>query len=490
MAEPSGDRVIAAQITRTADGGDAETVPGLLAFSMEPPLFEVTLSSGFPSDGQEMDSFLTGADEIQRYPLLHLQTSEGFFTAIDSRVVRSKTTWGGESLSEIVLQPMFLIKGSVFLWDHELSLTEATIRFWDQNEWAEWFAWTMKRGTPEEPDVIVTQVGKPTLTAEVNGATVLFEDASPSAYYPIGKGEVTLTQSSRFRVKFEQPVPLREFMREWLRPLGFLVSSGTRRTSGIESLSITNREWKSDRDGSLLNTWLQVMPRNPRRPERPGRDKFLHHLKDFDFDSQVQTVFDTHVSHHAAIEQYLDYIHRKPATPMVRLTLLAQLVETFDRSLNPDPDLTPALEAKATEASAAVSAVPGLTQFAAAVQRAVRDSLRPSLSHRLSRMDKEVGGIVSEALGQKTWKNDIPLVRNAVVHGLSSANFFTTNLIPLQVAEAILDLLFEARLLVALGFESAAVKKILTENDPNWWGRRADIVNYLSSFNDFKKYKH
>ncbi|MBC7593214.1 MAG: hypothetical protein H7288_04640 [Kineosporiaceae bacterium] len=82
----------------------------------------------------------------------------------------------------------------------------------------------------------------------------------------------------------------------------------------------------------------------------------------------------------------------------------------------------------------------------------------------------------------------MPAVRNAVIHGLPSVKFLTTNVIPLQVAEEILNLLFEARMLLALGFETDGVKKVLIENDSGWWGRRSDIVTYLDTFAEFAAY--
>ena len=443
----------------------------------------------FPSDSIDLEAFFTGVNEIENYPLLHLQTAEGFFTAIDSRVTRPTQNLGGSKLSEKVLLPQFLIRGSVLLREHELGVTDATVRFWDQDEWAQWSSWKVKNATEEDPDVTIVQMARPTVTAIVNGATISLKDQSPRAYFPIGNGEVTMRQSCVFRLTFDSEIPLKDFMRDWLRPLAFLISSGSRQTSGIDSLSIHNRGWLSDRDGRLLvDTWLEVIASNPeRRPPQQGH-AYLHRLRDFDFERQLQTVFDTFQAHGAAIDQYLDFIHNRPSTPMVRLTLLAQLVETFDRSLNVDAPLTREVECSAKEVEKLLKTREQLRSYASTAERAVRESIRPTLSHRLSRLDRQTGKLVSDALGSGKWKSDVPAVRNAVIHGLPSAKFLTTKVIPLQVAEEILNLLFEARMLLALGFETDGVKKVLIENDSGWWGRRSDIVTYLDTFAEFAAY--
>lgn len=487
MAQPTGERVIAAEITQTNEKGVAETVTGTLTISPDSPTHLITLTGDFPSNEPDIPAFFSGVNELETYPLLHIQTEEGLFTAIDSRVTASKRTFGGPNLSRIVLRPSFVVKGSALLWESELKITDASVRFWDQDEWAEWFSWQVERGTSKERKVVVTQAAMPTYEAEVNGAKVTLEDASPWSYHP-SSGRVEMKQTSTFRIVFDEEVPLREFMADWLRPLSFLVSSGTRRTSGVEEMWIRNSNWKSDLDGSPIETPLQVIPRNPTRKEHTSRPfpAFLHHLRHFDFAQQLQTVFDTFDKHDPAISQYLDFIHHSPSTPMVRLTLMAQLVETFDRSLNPDPPLTDEIKEKAARVKELVAADAEVKKFASDAARVVNESVRPTLASRLSRMDKETGKLVTETLGSTDWKTDVPLIRNSVVHGLESAEFFTKNVIPLQTAEDILNLLFEARLLVALGFEVDKAKSMITDDDPGWWQRRELMVKYLPSFQLFK----
>jgi len=487
MTEPESARVIAAEITQTNEKGDKEMVSGTLTVSPESPTHLITLTADFPSNEPDIPAFFSGVNELETYPLLHIQTEEGLFTAIDSRVTSSKRTFGGPRFSKIVLRPSFVIKGSSLLWEHELKITEASVRFWDQDNWAEWFGWKVTGGTPAKREVVVTQEAMPTYEAAVNGAKVTLEDASPWRYTP-QHGELNMTQTSIFRIRFDEEVSLRDFMADWLRPLSFLVSSGTRRTAGVDVMWIKNSNWKSDLDGSPIDEPLQVIPRNPTRKEHPRRpvEAYLHRLRHFDFAKQLQTVFDTFEKHDPAISQYLDFIHHSPSTPMVRLTLMAQLVETFDRSLNPDPPLTEAISEKAARVKKMIGDDADVKKFASDAARAVTESVRPTLASRLSRMDKETGKLVTETLDGTDWKTDVPLIRNSVVHGLESAEFFTKNVIPLQTAEDILNLLFEARLLVALGFDAEKAKEMLTKDDPGWWQRRELMVKYLPSFVLFK----
>jgi len=133
-------RVIAAEITQTNEKGEKETVTGTLIVSRESPTHLVTLTADFPSNEPDIPAFFAGINELETYPLLHIQTEEGLFTAIDSRVTSSKRTFGGPKFSRIVLRPSFVIKGSALLWENELKIIEASVRFWDQDEWAEWFS--------------------------------------------------------------------------------------------------------------------------------------------------------------------------------------------------------------------------------------------------------------------------------------------------------------------------------------------------------------
>jgi ApeA N-terminal domain 1 len=482
-------RTLAAEWTRTNDDGMKETITGTLDIQPDFPTHLIHLTRDFASEHDVLTGFFTQQAELDVYPVLHGQTKEGWFTAIDSRPVRSNRTFGGSKLSDIVLRPSFVIQGDVLLYAHELSVTNVTLRFWDQDSWAGWYNLRVKNGTIEDPTVVIEQLPPPTHSLEIDGVKVSLRDASQTSYFPIGHGRISVNQTSRFELDFEEEVPLRDFMANWMAPLSFWISSGTRRTSGIEMMRIHNRNWKSDTDGSPVTSWLSVIPRNPERKfSVDDKIDYLHMLKEFDFERQLPVVLDTFVRHQTAVEQYLDYIRNKPNTPMVRLTVLAQLVETFDRSINPDPLVTDDLKAKAAEFSTYVAVDPAFKSYAPSAKRVITESVRPSLEDRLRRLDLSTGRVVSDMLGRKSWKADVAKIRNAIVHGLPSSAFFLTNVIPIQISIDILEMLFELRLMITLGFTSENVKKKVTEDDPRWYGRKHHIVSYVSSFDDFNEY--
>jgi hypothetical protein len=146
----------------------------------ESPTHLIHLDSDFAEDSEEF-SFLTGAADSEVYPIIHGTTADGWYTAIDSREFRSKRVWG-KGLSDIVLRPYLMVKGPAFLHDHELEVTEVKLRFWDQNEWAEWQSWDIQGGTAVEPSVVVTQKTIPGSSVRVDNAIISLEDDSQRPY--------------------------------------------------------------------------------------------------------------------------------------------------------------------------------------------------------------------------------------------------------------------------------------------------------------------
>ena len=88
-----------------------------------------------------------------------------------------------------------MIKGSALLWENELKITEASVRFWDQDEWAEWFSWEIEHGNAEQRKMVVTQNAMPRYEATVNGVQVVLEDNSSWRYSP-RQGQLDMKQSS------------------------------------------------------------------------------------------------------------------------------------------------------------------------------------------------------------------------------------------------------------------------------------------------------
>lgn len=232
--------------------------------------------------------------------------------------------------------------------------------------------------------------------------------------------------------------------------------------------------------------WLTVHVQNPQRKDRSDK-RMLHHLRDFDFPRQIPEVFAVYREHHDAMEQLLDLVHARLTSPRVSLIATAQMVESFDRSLTSDPEADDALLALADRASKLLLGATDLSKYATTAKRSILESVRPSFSSRLSRLDKDIGDDVSGLVKQRRWKNDVQLVRNTVVHGLAPVGFFAKNVIPLQVSTDLLEVLFEMRLLVAFGFTPQEAKRVL-ESDPHWWQMTQVIVPYMDAFRAFDEY--
>lgn len=489
MAHLDPNRTIAAEWSFTNDLGIKQSVSGMLSFSEEPPSHLIHLSRDFHDDADEQ-AFFSSAYEQDVYPVIHGNTTEGWFTAVDARPFRSTRTFGGARMDDIVLRPAFVIKGNVLLHDDELSATEVQVKFWDQDAWAEWSSWEFENPSDELDGVRVTQKSIPTRSAEYEGVSIELEDATlQRIWHQHRDGVVTLVQSSMFRLRFPDAVPLRRLMRDWLRPLSFLIGSGTRRTPGIESMLIRNSGWTSDEDGSPMSDWLEVFPRNPKR--KFASDDEIHFLlrgTQLDFGRQVPVILGAIQAHETAVEQYLDFVHNRPNTAMVQLTTLAQLLETFDRSLSHDPDVSPEQRHAATSVRQVLNENELTKPYAKKAEYSILESHRPSLARRLSRLDRETNSLLRRSIGDGNWIANIATVRNAVVHGLPSSQFFVRNIIPLQVSVDILEILMEARMLVMMGFSPEEADSILTKSDPRWFGRINHIKQYLHSFDNFQAF--
>lgn len=476
--------VYSAKWTRKNAEGNDESVSGSLEITDGSPSHLIHLTGDFADQGGGDPAFFSGAAEADVYPVIHGETQNGFYTAIDSRPGASSRRFGG-GLSDIVLLPSFMIKGSMLLHEHELEVTEVSLRIWDQDAWADWYNFQIDNSGA---DVVVTQKAMPKHSVRIGNVVISLEDISDRFYFPYS-GKLTLNQRSTFHLTFDEAIPLRDFMAQWMRPLGFWISSGTRRTSGVDSMSIRNKNWVSDLDGSPMETWLEVIPRNPKGGKVEGEIDFLHQFKHFNFAKQLPLVLDTFKKHQTAIDQFLDYTHTTPATAMIQLTTFAQIVETFDRSLSPDIEMTDAQKAAMDSLGKLMSDDPALKKYTSKAVQGIAESHRLTLAHRLSRLDKETGNLVSSEIQRPDWKSEVANIRNSAVHGLPSSALFGTNIIPLQVSVSFLRVLFEARLLVAMGFTPEQVKQMITQYDLRWMLKKSMITSYLDSFDTFKNFK-
>jgi hypothetical protein len=189
--------VYSANWTRKNAEGVDETVSGSLEILDEYPWNLIHLTTDFADDAVIIPAFFTGADEIEIYPVLHGTTQNGFYTAIDSRPAQSTRKFGG-GLSDIVLRPSFMIKGSMLLHEHELEVTEVSLRIWEQDAWADWYNFQIENSGA---DVVVTQKAMPKHTVRIGNAVISLEDVSDRYHFP-DSGNLTLHQRSTFHFTF------------------------------------------------------------------------------------------------------------------------------------------------------------------------------------------------------------------------------------------------------------------------------------------------
>lgn len=491
MSTPQSKTTIAATFTLKNDAGEVEEAQGQFVISDDEPNHLIHLFSDFASEQPNLEAIFEQHSEVESYPLLHARTEKGSFAFVDSKLVGYSRSHGGGKLSRRSYRPHLVIQTHLILNEDELYLTHATFRLWGQDLWADWTNWSLETEIGPDADLKLTRVHIPEQTASYQNVLITLKDASPMLFGPRLGATVTLRQTSLFKLEFPEPIGLQDFVKDWLSPIRFLVSSGIRSAAGVETLRIGNSTWTDDGTGELIKLDLQVLVNNPERkvPEE-GLDeqKFLHSRPRFDLPVQLPIFFEAWEKHRVTFEQYLDWIQRRPRSKLTQMSYMAQLVETFDRSLSPDPGVSGALESLADTADALFASTPELEPLRGKARQAVLESTRPTLSQRLKRLDGETGKLVSKALKSGTWKGDVPLIRNSLVHGLPSSEFFATNHIPLYVSVDILELLFEARFLVVLGFTPAEATKMIVEDNPRWFQRLSAIVDYMGSFKDFRDF--
>ncbi|CAN02364.1 hypothetical protein CMM_2292 [Clavibacter michiganensis subsp. michiganensis NCPPB 382] len=471
--------------------GRTEEAHGELVVSDGAPNYVIHLYDDFPSQARGIESLFEQNQEVQKYRLLHARTEDGWLTFVDSSLAGYRRQWGGGKLSRRTYRPRLILKATTLLHEDELAVSKATVQFWGQDRWAQWSKWTTEGKTAHNEEIKVTRHPLPPVAASYRGVDISLSDASPYVFIGGGQTKVTLTQSCAFRIAFPEAVPVDEFITEWLAPLGFLVATGIKSAAGVDIMWLGNDNWKEDESGKPIGKNLRAYLNNPERLDSEDEldpVQFLHKMRQFDFAKQLPLVIDAWKAHRVTLEQYLEWIHRKPASIVSQLSYMAQLVESFDRSLSPDPAVPDELVVLGDKAAELFRGAEELAHLSKNAKQAVVESTRPTLSQRLKRLDNETGKVVSKALGGGQWKAYVPLVRNSVAHGLPSSGFFSKNRIPLELSVDILEMLFEARLLVMFGFDKAQVAQMMTKDNPYWDSRVARITEHMQHFETFKAY--
>ena len=396
---------------------------------------EVTLHGSW-SDGPGM--VFSAPQDI---PLLQGSASGKGITAVGNRLSHSHRDLFTD-LQDTTLIPRYTIEGRFYLNEEELALTQVRVSFWDQDAWSLWDAFAN-----ENPDRISfpPKVGfrEPLKrTAEVAGGSISIEDDSICRSTTRPNGWI-MESYSAFTLTFTEPVSIDDIFMRWLLPLQFLIMSATGRPTGIRTLRGTNDAWIIGREEpGLTDRWVDIRTSHALPPQGDiNKHDLLHLLPDFDFAKQIPLVLDVVDRHRYSVEHFAVLRGGGAEGHLARLVAAAQLVESFDRSLHRAPG-------------------------------------RVYLEDRLLRLNQESGELLDEIIGHKRWAKDVVRVRNIVVHGLETSEQLTRDVRSLQVANEILLLLFEARLLVELGFDKAKAKGLIERRMRHWQIKAAITENY------------
>jgi len=249
-----------------------------------------------------------------------------------------------------------------------------------------------------------------------------------------------MESSSAFGMSFNEPVSIDDLFDRWLLPLEFLIMTATGRPTGIRTLRGTNERWQIE-TLKKDDCWVDIrVSHAPRPSEHINHHELLHLLPDFDFGRQIPLVLDTVNRNRYSVEHFAA-VKAGAGGHLARFVASAQLVESFDRSLHDDQG-------------------------------------RRGLDSRLIRLSRESGDVLHEIIGHKRWAKHVARVRDIVVHGLETSERLTRDVRSLQVATEILLLLFEARLLVEIGFEATMAKTLIERRLRHWQIKASITENY------------
>lgn len=372
-------------------------------------------------------------------PLLH---GDAFGRAVTLVAPRSgRSSRGFSDLQNTTLHARYAVEG-LWLQEEDLSLTEVRVSLWDQDIWTGWNAY-FGRIPPNSrwkwPTEFFYDPPAPR-QAEFAWGTLVLEDGSSwsQLHQPTGW---RLESGSRFVLRFNEPIPIGEVRTRYLAPIEFLISSATGRSSGVRNIHGTNSTWEitgfpDNWPPNEPDRWVTLrIPHLPRPDGDIESHSLLHLESDFEFATQLPKVFDVAQQARYSLEHFTALKADRATGSLAEFVATSQLVESFDRSLHPTP---------------------------------LGGSDTRDLNTRLTRLDGESGNLINDLLGHKRWRDDVRRLRNMVVHGEEGSAFLTRDARPLQAATAILMLLFEARLLVAEGFDSTRAKELVERRLHHW----------------------
>lgn len=392
-------------------------------------------------DGQPMVRIL--GEPVEEIGVDHDQEEVlyGFLGKLDLTVLHGPSTfwspnrpWYRSQTDD--LTPRVAFEGK-HLTREEMTFTDVSVRFWDQEVWSEWAAFPGEPSYGEDERLRLTIDYAPQSEHHATVGDVRIELLDGSLWGQTKGGrDWHLSSQSRFRLTFPEPVDYDAILNEWLMPLETLIVTTTGRLSGLRSLRLRHRDWPiGPGEGRYEVGWVTARTRQPRRGAERDLDpmQLLYRLSDMNFDAQIPAV----ISAANRLAYSLDHFAllrdaRYNGGELARFVASCQLVDAMDSALR--------------------KYKPASKDFATT----------------LLRLDRGVGGLLAEIVGVKKWRDHIRNVRALVVHGGETAHQLTHDARAVYAASTILLLLFEARLVVEFGFTQDQAKALITGRVNHW----------------------
>ncbi|TQS21374.1 hypothetical protein FLW16_39405 [Microbispora sp. KK1-11] len=398
-------------------------------------------------------------------------------TLVDCRMGPATTKFTPQA--DIELRPWLALEG-LLLGDEELVVSEAQVRLRHQRIWASWspFSYEFEESSLQ-PKRLAYHAPAGRVTA-IPGGTLSIED--DSVFWPRPQqGDAEIKSQCKFVVSLDSPLPLRDFLPQYILPLETLISLATTSIARIESLHVTDKSWIASATESgrsnLLKVWFGRSPSQDDFRDITSQD-LLFLLSDYRWEEVGGNLFSILPNWRYIIDQWITLINRNYRWPIPRFLTAVTIVEAVDRMLYLDnvSDRAKEYDQIASNVDAALASVAGLnSKRRARIRKLIANSYEPSLEDRLKRLSVRVAcGLVPLNLPDN-WAKRVAALRNQISHGLPAVHDLARDHRGAQVGEAILLHLLESLFLAELGFTTEELEKAMMRRAQLGW--RASTIS-------------
>ncbi|WP_187280859.1 hypothetical protein, partial [Microbispora sp. CSR-4] len=257
------------------------------------------------------------AAPLEDIPLLHGSIFGTPVTLVDCRMGPATTKFTAQA--DIELRPWLALEG-LLLGDEELVVSEAQVRLRHQRIWASWspFFYEFEESSLQ-PKRLAYHAPAGRVTA-IPGGTLSIED--DSIFWPRPQqGDAEIKSQCKFVVSLDSPLPLRDFLPQYILPLETLISLATTSIARIESLHVTDKSWIASATESgrsnLLKVWFGRSPSQDDFRDITSQD-LLFLLSDYRWEEVGGNLFSILPNWRYIIDQWITLINRNYRWPIPR----------------------------------------------------------------------------------------------------------------------------------------------------------------------------